>query len=173
MLKQEKQGSEASEYLSKKMNGAIFLIKSIEQRRQTIKNVIQAIAAYQKEFFFNPVTGLEALTLKDIAEMIEMHESTISRAIRGKYIETPNGTLPLKFFFKRGFSDGQDDLSSEVVKNWIKELITQEDKKKPLSDQKIVELLKARKINVARRTVAKYREALNIESSSKRKEVLP
>jgi RNA polymerase sigma-54 factor len=105
--------------------------------------------------------------------MIEMHESTISRAIRGKYIETPNGTLPLKFFFKRGFSDGQDDLSSEVVKNWIKELITQEDKKKPLSDQKIVELLKARKINVARRTVAKYREALNIESSSKRKEVLP
>jgi RNA polymerase sigma-54 factor len=173
MLKQEKQGSEASEYLSKKMNGAIFLIKSIEQRRQTIKNVIQAIAAYQKEFFFNPVTGLKALTLKDIAEMIEMHESTISRAIRGKYIETPNGTLPLKFFFKRGFSDGQDDLSSEVVKNWIKELITQEDKKKPLSDQKIVELLKARKINVARRTVAKYREALNIESSSKRKEVLP
>lgn len=172
MLKQEKEGSEAGEYLSKKMNGAVFLIKSIEQRRQTIKNVIQAIATYQKEFFFNPTTGLKALTLKDIAEMIEMHESTISRAIRGKYIETPNGTLPLKYFFKRGFNDGQEDLSSEVIKNWIKEFVAQEDKKKPLSDQKIVELLKARKIDVARRTVAKYREALNIESSSKRKEVL-
>ncbi|WKY45568.1 RNA polymerase factor sigma-54 [Eubacteriaceae bacterium ES2] len=172
MLQQEKQGSEASEYLSKKMNGAVFLIKSIEQRRQTIKNVIEAIASYQKEFFFNSKTGLKALTLKDIAEIIEMHESTISRAIRGKYIETPNGTLPLKFFFTRGFSDGQEDLSSEVVKNWIKELISQEDKKKPLSDQKIAELLKAQKIDVARRTVAKYREALNIESSSKRKEVV-
>lgn len=172
MLKQEKQGSEAGEYLAQKMNGAVFLIKSIEQRRQTIKNVIEAVADHQKEFFFNPKTGLKALTLKDIAQNIEMHESTISRAIRGKYIETPNGTLPLKFFFKRGFSDGEEDLSSEVVKNWIKELIDHEDKKKPLSDQKIVELLRAKKIEVARRTVAKYREALNIESSSKRKAVI-
>ncbi|WKY48591.1 RNA polymerase factor sigma-54 [Eubacteriaceae bacterium ES3] len=171
MLMTETQDSKAGEYLSKKMNGAIFLIKSIEQRRQTIKNVIEAIASYQEDFFFNPKTGLKALTLKDIAQMIEMHESTVSRAIRGKYIETPNGTLPLKFFFKRGFSDGEEDRSSEVVKNWIKELIDKEDKKKPLSDQKIVEMLKFKNIDVARRTVSKYREAMNIESSTKRKEI--
>lgn len=170
LLKQTKQNEEAKAYLENKMNSAVFLIKSIEQRRQTIKKVIEAVAFFQQDFFFNGNQGLKALTLKDIADEIEMHESTVSRAVRGKYVETPSGTLPLKFFFKRGFSDGNEDRSSEVIKNLICKLIDAEDKQKPLSDQKIVELLKEENLFVARRTIAKYREAMMIASSTRRKD---
>lgn len=170
MLKKSDQNEDTRQYLEKKLDGAVFLIRSIEQRRDTVKKVIEAIARSQHPFFFEGAGDLRPLTLKDIAEMIGAHESTVSRAIRGKYIQTPKGTFPLKFFFKRGFVQGEDDRSSDAVKELIQEMIQAEDKKKPLSDQKIKELLKAKNLDVARRTIAKYRESLLIQPSSKRKE---
>lgn len=170
LLKNPDKNDETRLYLEKKLDSAAFLIKSIEQRRDTIKKVIMAIAESQRSFFFEGVGDLRPLTLKTIADTIDVHESTVSRAIRGKYIQTPKGTFALKFFFKRGFSQGQEDRSSDAIKGYIKELIEKEDKKKPLSDQKISELLQEKNLDVARRTVAKYREALLIQPSSKRKE---
>ncbi len=170
LLKNSDKNDETKLYLEKKLDSAAFLIKSIEQRRDTIKKVITAIAESQRGFFFEGVGDLRPLTLKTIAETIEVHESTVSRAIRGKYIQTPKGTFALKFFFKRGYSQGEEDRSSDAIKRLIQELIDQEDKKKPLSDQRISELLQAKNLDVARRTVAKYREALLIQPSSKRKE---
>ncbi|WP_303871646.1 RNA polymerase factor sigma-54 [Acetobacterium wieringae] len=170
LLKNSDKNDETKLYLEKKLDSAAFLIKSIEQRRDTIKKVITAIAESQRGFFFEGVGDLRPLTLKTIAETIEVHESTVSRAIRGKYIQTPKGTFALKFFFKRGYSQGEEDRSSDAIKRLIQELIDQEDKKKPLSDQRISELLQDKNLDVARRTVAKYREALLIQPSSKRKE---
>lgn len=170
LLKSSEKNEETRIYLEKKLDGAAFLIKSIEQRRDTIKRVIEAVAECQRNFFFEGVEDLRPLTLKTIAEMIEVHESTVSRAIRGKYIQTPKGTFALKFFFKRGYTQGDEDRSSDAIKRYIQEMIEQEDKKKPISDQKISELLKEKNLDVARRTVAKYREALLIQPSSKRKE---
>ena len=170
LLKNSQKNDEIRVYLEKKLDGANFLIKSIEQRRDTIKKVIEAIAQYQRNFFFEGVEALRPLTLKAVAEMVEVHESTVSRAIHGKYIQTPKGTFALKFFFKRGYAQGDEDKSSDAIKRFIKEMIGGEDKKKPLSDQKISEMLQDKNLNVARRTVAKYREALMIQPSSKRKE---
>ncbi|MGV8906699.1 MAG: RNA polymerase factor sigma-54 [Acetobacterium sp.] len=170
MLKKTDQNADTRKYLEKKLDGAVFLIRSIEQRRDTILKVIKAIAECQETFFFEGVEDLRPLTLKTIADMIEVHESTVSRAIRGKYIQTPKGTFALKFFFKRGFNQGEDDRSSDAIKQFIQDLIEDEDKKKPLSDQKISEMLKEKNLDVARRTIAKYREALLIQPSSKRKE---
>ncbi|WP_243135813.1 RNA polymerase factor sigma-54 [Acetobacterium tundrae] len=170
LLKTSKKNDETRVYIEKKLDSAAFLIRSIEQRRDTIKKVIQAIAEYQCDFFFEGVENLRPLTLKTIAEIVDVHESTVSRAIHGKYIQTPKGTFALKFFFKRGFTQGEEDRSSDVIKRFIKEMIEAEDKQRPLSDQKISEILKAQNLDVARRTVAKYREALMIQPSSKRKE---
>lgn len=170
LLKTPDKNDETKLYLEKKLDSAAFLIRSIEQRRDTVKKVINAVALSQSSFFFEGVGDLRPLTLKTIAEMIDVHESTVSRAIRGKYIQTPKGTFALKFFFKRGYSQGEEDRSSDAIKRLISELIEKEDKKKPLSDQKISELLQQKNLDVARRTVAKYREALMIKPSSKRKE---
>jgi RNA polymerase sigma-54 factor len=170
LLKTPDENDETKLYLEKKLDSAAFLIRSIEQRRDTVKKVINAVALSQSSFFFEGVGDLRPLTLKTIAEMIDVHESTVSRAIRGKYIQTPKGTFALKFFFKRGYSQGEEDRSSDAIKRLISELIEKEDKKKPLSDQKISELLQQKNLDVARRTVAKYREALMIKPSSKRKE---
>lgn len=170
MLKTRNENEDTKKYIEKKLDSAAFLIKSIEQRRDTIRKVIEAIAHYQENFFREGVEDLKPLTLKTIADMIEVHESTVSRAIRGKYVQTPKGTFSLKFFFKRGFSQGADDVSSEAIKQKIQAFVDAEDKRKPLSDQKIVEMLKEQGVDVARRTIAKYREALNILPSSKRKQ---
>lgn len=170
MLKTRGENEDTKKYIEKKLDSAAFLIKSIEQRRDTIRKVIGAIAVYQENFFREGVEDLKPLTLKTIADMIEVHESTVSRAIRGKYVQTPKGTFSLKFFFKRGFSQGADDVSSEGIKQKIQTFVDGEDKRKPLSDQKIAELLKEQGVDVARRTIAKYREALNILPSSKRKQ---
>ena len=170
MLKTRNENEDTKKYIEKKLDSAAFLIKSIEQRRDTIRKVIEAIAHYQENFFREGVEDLKPLTLKAIADMIEVHKSTVSRAIRGKYVQTPKGTFSLKFFFKRGFSQGADDVSSEAIKQKIQAFVDAEDKRKPLSDQKIVEMLKEQGVDVARRTIAKYREALNILPSSKRKQ---
>ena len=158
-----------TEYLESKFNSAMWIIKSIEQRRQTMYKVIESILKHQKDFFLYGEKSLNPLTLKDVAEDIEMHESTISRATSGKYVQTPRGLFELKYFFTAGLSAKVGEISTTSVKSIIKSIIKDEDPKKPLSDQVITDMLKAREITVSRRTVAKYREELNIPSSSMRR----
>ncbi len=161
------------EYLEDKKRSALWLMKSLYQRQRTLYKVAESIVKFQKEFFEEGVTKLKPLILKDIAEDINMHESTVSRITTNKYMATPHGTYELKFFFNSalGMDDGSQ-VGSESVKALIKQLISQEDPKKPLSDERIAEILKDKlQVNIARRTVAKYRTALNIASSSKRKEM--
>lgn len=161
---------ETTEYLSNKLNSAMWIIKSIEQRRQTIYKVIESILKFQLEFFKEGDKSLIPLTLKDVAEDIEMHESTISRATNGKYVQTPRGLFELKYFFSTGLSSSiGDDVSSTSLKSMIKDIIDSEDNKKPLSDQKIADILKAKGNSLSRRTVAKYRDELEIPSSTMRR----
>lgn len=161
------------EYLNTKMRSAMWLMKSLYQRQRTLYKVAESIVKYQREFFELGVEHLKPLILKDIAEDIEMHESTVSRITTNKFIATPHGTYELKFFFNSALGlDGGGEVGSESVKAAIKQMIGDENPKKPLSDEKIAELLKEKlQVNIARRTVAKYRTALDIPSSSKRKEV--
>jgi RNA polymerase sigma-54 factor len=173
LLVDKNTNTETKEYIKEKLDNALNLVNCIEQRKNTIKIVTEAIVAYQKDFFDFGITELKPLTLRQIAERTGFHESTISRTVNGKYIQTDNGTYELKFFFKRGSKHNKgsiDDKSSEAIKKYIKQIIKEENKKKPLSDQKLVNALMERNINLARRTVAKYREELGIPSSSKRKE---
>jgi RNA polymerase sigma-54 factor len=159
------------EYIQDKMRQAIWLIKSIQNRQRTIVRVSLAIVERQQEFFTKGPNSLRPMILKDIADEIGMHESTVSRVTTNKYMHTPRGVFELKYFFSNaiGGKDGGDDVSSEVLKIKIKQLISLERPNKPLSDQRIADLLEEQKITVARRTVAKYREMLDIPSSSIRK----
>lgn len=161
----------ASEYITEKLKSAVWLIKSIHQRQRTIYKVSESIVKHQKEFFDKGTAYLKPMILRDIAADIGMHESTVSRVTTSKYMHTPQGIYELKYFFNSGISssDGGDSLASESVKLKIKELISKEDPKKPLSDQKLVDLLKQDGVDIARRTVAKYRELLRILPSSQRK----
>ena len=157
-------------YIQEKMKSAVWLIKSIQQRQRTIFRTTESIVARQKDFFDFGVEHLKPMILKDIAEDIEMHESTISRVTSNKYVHTPRGIFELKYFFNSSVSksDG-DSVASESVKRMISDIVKGEDQLHPHSDQKIVEILEERGIELARRTVAKYREQLNIFPSSKRK----
>lgn len=163
----------ASEYVQDKLRSALWLIKSIENRQKTIEKVAWAILKYQPEFFKKGAAYLRPMILKDIANEIGMHESTVSRVTTNKFMHTPIGTFELKYFFSTGIGgkNGGIDIAGESLKLKIKELIDNEDSKKPLSDQRIADILSKSDIKVARRTVAKYRESLNILSSSKRKNV--
>jgi len=162
----------AKEYIQDKLRSAQWLIRSIQQRQRTIIKVTESIIKFQREFFDKGIAHLKPLILRDVAEDIGMHESTISRVTTNKYVHTPQGIFELKFFFNSGISrTNGDDLASQAVKSKIKKIIGDEDPKRPLSDQKIVEMLKQANIDIARRTVAKYREQLGILSSSKRKQV--
>ena len=158
------------DYIQDKLRSAVWLIKSIHQRQRTIYKVAESIVKHQREFFDKGPKFIKPMILRDIANDIEMHESTVSRVTTNKYMHTPQGIFELKHFFNSGISktDG-DSLASESVKVKIKELVSGEDAKSPLSDQKIVDLLKKDGIKIARRTVAKYRDALGILPSSKRK----
>ena len=164
-------GGQAKEYVQDKLRAAMWLIRSIQNRQKTIYKVTEAILARQRDFFEKGAHFLKPMVLKDIAADVGMHESTISRVTTNKYMHTPVGTYELKYFFNSSInaSDGGDALASSAVKEKIKHLITKEDPKKPLSDQQIVEMLSKENIDIARRTVAKYREMLNILPSSKRK----
>jgi len=152
------------------MRSAVWLIKSIHQRQRTIYKVTKSIVKFQRAFFEHGIDHLKPLVLRDVAEDIEMHESTVSRVTTNKYVQTPQGLFELKYFFNSGINtaDG-DSVASESVKSRIKEIISTEDPKKPYSDQKIVALLKDLEIDIARRTVTKYREMLGIGSSTERK----
>lgn len=158
------------EYVQEKLRSAVWLIKSIHQRQRTIYKVAESIVKHQRDFFDKGPAFIKPMILRDIANDIGMHESTVSRVTTSKYMHTPRGIFELKYFFNSGIntSDG-DALASESVKLKIKELVSAEDPKNPLSDQKIVELLKKDGIQIARRTVAKYRDVLKILPSSKRK----
>ena len=171
---EEAKDKKEKKFLEKKFKEAIWFIKSLNQRQRTLYTVIESIVKFQRDFFEKGITHLRPLILKNVADDIGVHESTVSRITTNKYISTPFGIFELKYFFTSSVSTDQgDQISSESVKMYIKKLIDEEDPKKPLTDQKIVELLKKRwQINIARRTVAKYREALGIPSSSKRKKIL-
>jgi len=160
----------AGEYIQEKMRGALWLIKSIHQRQRTIYKVTRSIVKFQRAFFDDGIAYLKPLVLRDVAEDIQMHESTISRVTTNKYVQTPQGLFELKYFFNSGIhtSDG-DSVASESVKSKIREIITAENSRKPYSDQKIVEILRDHNIDIARRTVTKYREMMNIGSSTQRK----
>ena len=161
------------EYFQEKMRSASWLIKSLYQRQRTLYKVVESIVKYQRPFFEEGVSRLKPLILKDIADDIGMHESTVSRITSNKYVATPHGVFELKFFFNSALSlDDGSEVGSESVKALIKKLIGEEDPKSPLSDERLGEILKdTLKVNIARRTVAKYRTALNIPSSSKRREL--
>ncbi|MBI4965889.1 MAG: RNA polymerase factor sigma-54 [Desulfomonile tiedjei] len=156
-------------YIQEKMRGAMWLIKSIHQRQRTIYRVTQSIIKFQKEFFDKGIDFLRPLILKDVADDIEMHESTISRVTTNKYVHTPRGIFELKYFFNSGIRHGDDSIASESVKNHILKIVKNENPKRPASDKQIVDVLLREKIQIARRTVAKYREVLGIPPSSKRR----
>lgn len=160
------------EYCTEKMRSAAWLIKSLYQRQRTLYKVVESIIKYQRPFFEDGVSRLAPLILKDIADDIAMHESTVSRITTNKYVATPHGIFELKFFFNSALElDDGSQVGSESVKALLKKFIGGEDCKNPLSDERLGELLKEQlKVNIARRTVAKYRTAMNIPSSSRRKE---
>lgn len=150
-------------YITEKLNSAKWLIQTIEQRRKTMIKVMRRIVEEQRDFFERGVEGLKPLTLQQIANQIGMHESTVSRVTTSKYVQTPRGVFELKYFFSSGLQTEEgDDVSAKVAKEKIAHLIQGEDKLEPLSDQRIAELLHEQGLKIARRTVAKYREALRI-----------
>lgn len=171
LAKKLRQDPAAKDYIDEKLRNAQWLIRAIEQRRKTIIRVTECIVKMQREFFENGVAYLKPMILKDVAEEVSMHESTISRVTTNKYVHTPQGLFELKYFFNSSIRRVADeDIASESVKQWIKKIIDEENKEKPLSDQTIVKMLKDKEgIQIARRTVAKYREMLGILASSKRK----
>jgi RNA polymerase sigma-54 factor len=161
---------QTKEFVQDKLRSAMWLIRSIHQRQRTIYKVTESIVKFQREFLDKGIAHLKPLILRDVAEDIGMHESTVSRVTTSKYVHTPQGIFELKYFFNSSIArTSGDDIASEAVKNHIKQLVSTEDAKNPFSDQKIVELLKGQGIEIARRTVAKYREVLGILPSSKRK----
>ncbi|MFZ3209083.1 MAG: RNA polymerase factor sigma-54 [Geobacteraceae bacterium] len=162
--------AKAEEYINEKMRSALWLIKSIHQRQRTIYKVARSIIKHQREFLDSGIEHLKPLVLREIAEDIGMHESTISRVTTNKYMQTPQGLFELKYFFNSGISSGDGEfIASESVKNRIKEIIDAEDTRKPYSDLRLAELLAEHSITIARRTVTKYREMLRIGSSSERR----
>ncbi|MDD3225670.1 MAG: RNA polymerase factor sigma-54 [Clostridium sp.] len=166
----ESEDKDAKEYVKKKIGSAEFLIKSINMRRTTMYKVIQKIVDIQREYFVKGDTYLKAMSLKDVAEGIEMHESTVSRSIKDKYIYTKNGVIKIKSLFTTAaVGSKKEDLSVNSVKNEIKEIIEKEDNTKPVSDQALSELLKEKGFKISRRTVTKYREQMGIKPSTMRK----
>ena len=163
----------AKEFLQNKFKSAVWLIKSIHQRQRTLYRVACSIFKFQREFLEKGVEYLRPLVLKDVADDVGLHESTVSRVTANKYAQTPHGIFELKFFFNTGINTSSGDfLSAESIKIKIKEIIASEDPRRPYSDQKIAKMLKEQGINIARRTVAKYRESLGILPSSQRRRLL-
>jgi RNA polymerase sigma-54 factor len=160
------------DYVREKLRSAVWLIKSIHQRQRTIVRVMESILRFQREFFDRGPEALRPLNLRDVADDIGMHESTVSRVTTNKYVQTPHGVFELKFFFNSSIrtSDG-DSIASESVKEKIQRIIKTEDPRHPHSDQKIAEILRTANIDIARRTVTKYREAMGILSSTRRRQI--
>jgi RNA polymerase sigma-54 factor len=165
--------AEAKEYVQNKLRSALWLIRSIHQRQRTIYKVTESIVKHQTEFLDQGIAHLKPMVLRDVAEDVGMHESTISRVTTNKYVHTPQGVYELKYFFNSGINRVEGGaVASEAVKERIRQMVSSESPKKPLSDQAIADLLKREDINIARRTVAKYREMLGILPSSRRRQTL-
>jgi len=150
-------------YVVERMRSAEWLIKSIQQRQQTLYKVVKSLLSFQRDFFDQGIAYLKPLVLRDVADDIEMHESTVSRVTTNKYVHTPQGVFELKYFFNAAIRrSGGEDMAAESVRERVRSLIATENQEKPLSDQKLAELLKKEGISIARRTVAKYREQMRI-----------
>jgi RNA polymerase sigma-54 factor len=164
--------SHTKDYIQSKLRSAVWLIRSIHQRQRTIYRVVESIVRFQRTFLEKGIAHLKPMVLRDVAEDIGMHESTVSRVTTNKYVHTPQGTFELKFFFNSSISriDGEA-IASASVKERIRQIIQSENPAKPYSDRKMVEILSASNIDVARRTVAKYREMLGVLPSNKRKRI--
>ena len=171
LKKKDDKSSDTKEYIRDKLKSASWLIKSIHQRQRTIYKVSESILKFQKNFFEYGPSNLKPMVLRDVADDIQMHESTVSRVMNNKYMYTPFGIFVLKYFLNSTIQsvDGIDKIGSLSVKEKLKKIIREEDKSKPFSDQEIVNILGRSNINIARRTVAKYREMLKILPSNQRK----
>jgi RNA polymerase sigma-54 factor len=166
----KKYDTESKEFINQRLNSAHWMIQAIEQRRQTMLKVMNFIVDRQREFFEKGIEYLKPLTLREVADVINMHESTVSRVTNEKYVQTPRGLLPLKFFFSSGLSTTTgEDASARSIKAQIQKLVDDEDPKDPLTDQQIVQLFAQRGVKIARRTVAKYRDQLGILPARMRK----
>ncbi|MCC6319542.1 MAG: RNA polymerase factor sigma-54 [Gemmatimonadaceae bacterium] len=163
---------ENKEFISTKLNSANWMIQAIEQRRQTMLKVMNYIVERQRDYFEKGVRALKPLTLREVADVIGMHESTVSRVTNEKFVQTPRGVLPLKFFFSSGLSTtGGEDVSARGIRDQIEKLVSSEDPRNPLTDQAIVNILRDGGVHIARRTVAKYRDQLGVLSARMRKRV--
>ncbi len=170
MMASDGMGKVAKNYLSECLKSAQWLLKSIQQRQNTLCKVTESIVKFQRDFLEHGITHLKPLVLRDVADDVGMHESTISRVTSNKYVHTPQGTFELKYFFNSGISKSDGSfVASQSVKNEIENIIKGEDAKHPLSDQAIAQMLKTKGVKIARRTVAKYRELLGIVPSNRRK----
>lgn len=171
MLDDETLPEETKNYIRQKMMSAKWLLKNINQRGETLAKIANSLVKQQKSYFLKPDGKLEPITMKKLAEKLELHESTIARAVSNKYIDTPRGLLPLRYFFSNAYvTDQGEDISSKTVQEILKKMIDNENKRKPLSDEKLSALLKKKGINCARRTVAKYRTGLNVGNTTQRKQ---
>jgi RNA polymerase sigma-54 factor len=170
MARDGKMDRKDKQYLREKVESAKWLIRNIEQRRQTILRIASAIVEVQEEFLDKGTEHIKPLTLQEIADKVGVHEATVSRTTRGKYMQTPQGLFELKYFFSPGLRrDSGEAQSAKSVQSMIRKIVDEEDKTKPLSDQKIADLLRQQGLNIARRTVTKYREGLGILTTSLRK----
>jgi RNA polymerase sigma-54 factor len=168
----KKMTPENREFIASKMNSANWMIQAIEQRRQTMLKVMNFIVDRQREFFEKGIEYLRPLTLREVAEVINMHESTVSRVTNEKYVQTPRGVLPLKFFFSSALATASgEDASARSIRAKLQKMVSEEDTAKPLTDQQIVHLFQEQGIQIARRTVAKYRDQLGILPARMRKRV--
>ena len=162
--------NEAKEYIREKIRAGKFLIKCIHQRKDTIRKIAEEIVKRQRDFLDHGIAHLHPMNMAQVAEVVGVHETTVSRAIAGKYIATPRGSFEMKYFFKPGYeTESGDSMSNTSVKQAVAELVKSEDHRKPLSDDKIVNKLKDKGITLARRTVAKYRDELGILPSHLRR----
>src|SRR5256885_8442042 len=170
LMAQADSSSEVREYIREKIRAGKFLIKSLHQRQQTILNIAREIVKRQRDFMEKGVALLKPLTMVQVAEVVGVHETTVSRAVSGKYMQTPQGLFEMKYFFTAGIQTASGDgLSNTSVKDMIAEIFKKEDPGKPLSDQEVVRMLQEKGIVIARRNVAKYRTELNILPSNLRK----
>lgn len=172
LLKQEKRGSPTRDYLRQKLQSAKWLIDSVAQRRSTMLKITTEVLGAQREFFDEGVSHLRPLQMKDVADRIGMHVSTVSRAIAGKYMDTPQGLFPMRYFFTGGYETGAqgEAISDRYVKSKVRDIVHSEDKTRPLSDAEVAGRLAREGIKIARRTVAKYREKLGIPASRQRRQ---
>jgi RNA polymerase sigma-54 factor len=169
-MAQAESSPEVREWIRDKIRAGKFLIKSLHQRQETILNIAKEIVKRQREFFEKGISALRPMTMVQVAEVVGVHETTVSRAVSGKYMQTPLGVFEMKFFFTSGIKTANGEgMSNTSVKDMINEMIKTEDVSKPLSDEEIVKQLSAKGVVIARRTVAKYRSELNILPSHLRK----